>query len=284
MKKNGKNNIKYTIQIIKLKKINKNQISKNKCLYWYHKNTKSILILYFFILFFSTSLNFYLRKINSMQEITLTLSNNMAEITILSDDFNSLPDEIYIGGQKVDQVSKSIHLNGQNTIKLCYNTVPNSLRGMFKDLRCVTKIDFSNFDSSNVQDMSLMFKNCQDLENVVFNNFKTTNVRDMEGMFQSCQKINSLDLSSFDTSSVTNMKYMFQSCEGLRSLNILSFDTSQVTDMAEMFCDCQNMNSLDLSNFRTNSKVDMGGMFKYCITLTSISFPKNYKLISGNMG
>ena len=282
-----KKNANYRIKNIKTKLININQISQNNLLYSQYKTNQKFLFIYIFILLFSNSFLkkiFYLRKINIMQEITLTIVNNVNDVTILNEDFSPLPDEIYIGEQKLETISRSIHFNNQNTIKLCYYTTPNSLQKMFKSVRLIKSIDFSNFDTSNVQDMSYMLNDCQDIENINFNNFKTSNVKNMENMFCGSQKIKSLDLSSFDTSSVLNMKKMFTTCEGLISLNILSFDTSQVTDMVDMFCDCQNLEYLDISSFRSNNQIDMGGMFKYCLNLKSINFPKNNKLMSRNMG
>ena len=269
----------------KNKDININQISQNKK--YSQLIIKKELIFLIFILFFYNSFSkntFHLRKINFMQEIVLTISDEVGNVKILNENFSPLPNEIYVGGVKKDEVSISLNLNGQNTVKLCYESMPTSLKGMFKDLNQIKEIDLSNFDTTSVQDMSYMFCNCQDLEKINFCNYKTSAVKDMEKMFFSCKKIESLDLSTFDTSSVLNMNGMFSTCEGLKSLNLLNFDTFKVTDMAEMFCDCQSLEYLDISTFRTYYDVDMGGMFKYCLNLQSIKFHNSNKLKSSNMG
>ena len=269
MKKNGNKN----------KYINIIQISQNKSYSQFKNKKNKLLIFYIFILFFYISFSN-----NPIQEITLTMSDGVGNAKILNEDFSPLPNEIYVGGVKIEEVSISLNLNGQNTVKLCYETMLTSLKGMFKDLNQIKEIDLSKFDTSNVQDMSFMFYNCQDLEKINFRNFRTSSVKDMENMFFSCKKIESLDLSTFDTTSVSNMKSMFSTCEGLKSLNLLNFDTFKVTNMAEMFCDCKSLEYLDISTFRTYYDVDMGGMFKYCLNLQSIKFHNSNKLKSSNLG
>ena len=56
-----------------------------------------------------------------------------------------------------------------------------------------------------------MFPHCS-LTSLDLSNFDTSNVTDMSSMFYGCLNLKSLDLSSFDTSNVTNMSYMFYIC------------------------------------------------------------------------
>ncbi len=155
-----------------------------------------------------------------------------------------------------------------------------------------TELDLSTFDTSKVINMSYMFSNTSvELPFKDWSNFVTTNVEDMSDMFDGYQGT-SLDLSNFDTSKVTDMSSMFFDCNNLTSLNLSNFDTSKVTDMSSMFSytganitfpsvfgtgatDMSNMFSyyqgttLDLSSFDTSKVTDMSSMFSN----TSVDLP-----------
>ncbi len=57
-------------------------------------------------------------------------------------------------------------------------------------------LDLSGFDTSNVDDMSLMFYECKTLEKIKgLDEFNTSKVTDMEGMFSFCFELKYLNLS-----------------------------------------------------------------------------------------
>ena len=122
--------------------------------------------------------------------------------------------------------------------------LPADCYKLFYNFKCVTEIDLSKADTSNVTDMSYMFNDCS--------------------------RLTSLDLSSFDTSNVTNMAYMFSNCSNLTSLNLSSFDTSNVKSMRYMFCNCKSLTSLDLSSFNTFCMDDFENMFANCSALKTV--------------
>ncbi|EAE6687521.1 BspA family leucine-rich repeat surface protein [Listeria monocytogenes] len=115
-----------------------------------------------------------------------------------------------------------------------------------------TSLDLSNFDTSNVTNMSKMFSHCA---------------------------ATSLDLSNFDTSNVTDMEAMFYDC-AVTSLDVSNFDTSNVTNMQVMFC-YSAATSLDLSNFDTsNAKtVDM----LYASQLQNLTLGSQFQFVSINV-
>ena len=47
------------------------------------------------------------------------------------------------------------------------------------DLKNITEIDFSNFDTSEVNGMTEMFSGCTSLTSINFENFNTSKVNDM---------------------------------------------------------------------------------------------------------
>ncbi|MDD3414126.1 MAG: BspA family leucine-rich repeat surface protein, partial [Lachnospiraceae bacterium] len=127
-----------------------------------------------------------------------------------------------------------------------------------------TNIDLSDFDTTNVINMSSMFNNCFSLKEINLSNFNTSNVTNMKMMFDSCQNLKNLNISNFDTSNVIDMSHMFGSCFSLTSLDISNFKTSNVTDMSCMFYSCRSVTKLDVSNFKTSNVTNMFFMFFGC--------------------
>ena len=124
--------------------------------------------------------------------------------------------------------------------------------------------------------MSSMFDGCQKLSSLELSNFNTTNVTNMSGMFTGCHRLSSLDLSNFNTAKVVNMSNMFNYCQNLSKLDVSNFNTEKLGTMSCMFQKCKNLTSLDLSNFNTKSVKEMAQMFYDCSTLQNIYVSENF--------
>ena len=135
----------------------------------------------------------------------------------------------------------------------------------------ILDIDLSNFDTSQVTDMSYMFYGMSNLTSLNLSNFDTSNVTKMYAMFSNMSNLTTLDLSNFNTSNVTNTYRMFSGMSNLTTLNLSSFNTSQVTYMASMFWGTSNLTTLDLSNFDTSKVTDMTYMFAGMSSLTALN-------------
>ena len=134
---------------------------------------------------------------------------------------------------------------------------------MFYDVRSLTSLNLSNFDTSQVTNMQYMFSDMTKLTTLDLSNFDTSKVTDMKYMFNEMYGLTSLNLSSFNTSNVTDMSCMFAHMFSLTSLNLSNFNTSKVTNMGAMFYDMPRLTSLDLSNFNTSNVTNMGWMFAF---------------------
>ena len=134
---------------------------------------------------------------------------------------------------------------------------------MFYDMRSLTSLNLSNFDTSKVTNMQYMFSDMTKLTTLDLSNFDTSKVTDMKYMFNEMYSLTSLNLSSFNTSNVTDMSCMFAHMFRLTSLNLSNFDTSKVTNMGAMFYDMPSLTSLDLSNFNTSNVTNMGWVFAF---------------------
>ena len=110
-------------------------------------------------------------------------------------------------------------------------------------------LDLSNFNTSNVTDMSFMFNGCNKLKEIKgINKFNTNKVTYMKVMFLQCNVLEYLDLSNFNTSNVIDMSFMFTGCNNLKYLNILNFTNNCETK--NMFIDIQK----NKCKFKTNNK------------------------------
>ena len=76
--------------------------------------------------------------------------------------------------------------------------------------------------------MNSMFDNCDTIEEIDFTNFKTSSVTDMSNMFNGCKSLKSLNLESFDTSSVTDMSNMFSGCNSLEYIDISNMTENEM--------------------------------------------------------
>ena len=128
-------------------------------------------------------------------------------------------------------------------------------------IKNILELDLSNFDTSQVTDMSNMFYGMSNLTTLNLSNFDTSKVINMGSMFYGMSNLTSLNLSSFDTSKVWNMRYMFYNMRNLTTLNLSNFDTSKVTDMGSMFSSMSSLTTLNLSSFNTANVTDMSAMF-----------------------
>lgn len=134
----------------------------------------------------------------------------------------------------------------------------------------LSSLDVSGFDTSSVTNMNNMFDGCGYVKELDVSDFDTSSVTDMGNMFFACWSLESLDVSGFDTSKVTNMYGMFGGCSSVKCLDVAGFDTSGVTNMAEMFFGCCSVTGFDLSSFDTSNVTDMNYMFADCIGLESL--------------
>ena len=101
-------------------------------------------------------------------------------------------------------------------------------------------IDISEWDVSNVTNMSHMFYVCKELKSVGdLSDWDVSNVTNMSSMFLACVELESIgDISKWDVSNVTNMSYMFYMCRSLNQ-DLSDWDVSKVQYNILMFHNCQ---------------------------------------------
>ena len=139
------------------------------------------------------------------------------------------------------------------------------------------QINVSNWDTSNVTNMSNTFSHCELLTSIDVSKWNTSKVTNMEGMFVDCNLLASVDVSKWNTSKVTDMASMFSSCGTLRSIDVSKWNTSNVTDISGMFFGCGSLHSVDITGWDTSKVTSMDRMFFNCSSLTTITGVLDFK-------
>ena len=86
-----------------------------------------------------------------------------------------------------------------------------------------------------------MFSDCEHLTKLNLSNLNTQNVENMSPMFYNCKSLTDLDLSDFDTQNVTNISYMFYNCNSLKNLNLSDFKINKVTEVKNICAYCVSL-------------------------------------------
>ena len=139
------------------------------------------------------------------------------------------------------------------------------------------QINVSNWDTSNVTNMSNTFSHCELLASIDVSKWNTSKVTNMEGMFVDCNLLASVDVSKWNTSKVTDMASMFSICGALRSIDVSKWNTSNVTDISGMFFGCGSLHSVDITGWDTSKVTNMTRLFFNCSSLTTITGVLDFK-------
>ena len=126
-----------------------------------------------------------IRQLNRDSEIRLIIKGNCTQSFMriyIGDEyphyFNTTHDMIYINGEQ--------HLAGftyafkleENEVRIIFKKDVLSTGYMFYDIKNVTRIDFSQFDSSKVTYMGGMFSGCVSLTSIDLTNFNTSSSKE----------------------------------------------------------------------------------------------------------
>jgi len=75
---------------------------------------------------------------------------------------------------------------------------------MFSKCSKLTTVDLSEFDFTNVTDMSYMFSSCNNLEYIDLSSFKNNNTTRIDNIFDFCGKLKKIKLNN-SCGSIRNM-------------------------------------------------------------------------------
>lgn len=146
----------------------------------------------------------------------------------------------------------------------------------------LTKLDLSNWDTSNVANMLYMFGGQTNLTSLGdLSKWNTSKVANMAYMFYDLENVDDseLDLTGWDTSNVTDMSYMFTNDKNLEKLDLSKWDVSSVGlknteqnySLAMMFAGDTSLTTVgDISHWNTKNVHDTRQMFYNTPKLTNI--------------
>lgn len=145
---------------------------------------------------------------------------------------------------------------------------------MFYNCKATTELNVSRFDTKNVTNIINMFSNCASLTSLDISTFDISKIKSLAGLFNGCSSLTSLKWGNWDTSNITDMSSLFSGCKSLTTLDISKLKTTSVTNMNNMFSGLEGLTSLDISGLNTDKVTDMTGMFNGCKNLTSLDVSK----------
>lgn len=129
-------------------------------------------------------------------------------------------------------------------------------------------------------DSSGMFRS-SDVEKINFLNFNTSKVQNMSEMFYDCTNLKELDLSTFTNENVDNFWYMFKGCDKLEKINFSKIDSETAKYLVcilNKFSETFDFNKIDTS-LASENDVDEDylsmiiSMFDDCDEIKSIILP-----------
>ena len=233
---------------------------------WRTKLNKQIINIFVLLSIFS----FIPIVLSAEYKIEFNILGTGSSANVLSSSFSTTPNRMYVDDSEVTFVPSMEFSKSTHKVTLIWESPLSTCKNMFKDCKQIVNMNFDNFDTSTVLDMSYMFSDCLILTSLDLKYFKTSLVKDMNNMFKNCQELKHLNLENFDTSQVTNMNSMFYMCKVLASIDLSSFRVPLVKNMNNMFNGCQKLRFLDLSSFDPSSLTTMSSAFKSMSSLISI--------------
>jgi len=158
----------------------------------------------------------------------------------------SITDIKIIGGLGLTSCeSMFAYCSSLKTIDIMEMETENStnFNDMFYECSSLKSIDLSNLKTSNATTMIGMFYECSSVEEMFLDrsNFDTSNVTDMSYMFEGLKLGNYFDVSFFKVEKVIATVQMFCHCSNIKTINCSTWNLSSIQNMDGMFFNCPSL-------------------------------------------
>ena len=160
---------------------------------------------------------------------------------------------------------KELFDKGETDLNCIATNKITNMAGLFFNVRNIN-FDVSEWDVSNVTNMTNMFYGCSNFKGNGIENWNVSNVEIFIGMFTYCSNMYDIDFSNWDMSNGKYLNSMFFECKKFKGNGLENWTVGKVKDMSRMFYNCTNFNC-DLSNWDISNVKNMSNMFYNCDSL-----------------
>ena len=123
----------------------------------------------------------------------------------------------------------------------------NELSGMpsiFKDNVDIISVDFSNFNSSKISEISDLFNGCSSLKSVDLTRFKLLQIKSLQNVFKNCKELTSVNISYISSSKIETVENCFEGCSSLKVLDISGLDLFNLNSYDRVFYEATHLKYL----------------------------------------
>ena len=132
-------------------------------------------------------------------------------------------------------------------------------------------INISDWDTSNLEDISYMFVFIQNVEELNLSNWDLTNVTNMSHFVNGTNSLKKVDFSNVNLEKVKDLSDAFSNNTSLEEFKIDNCDISKVEIMDRMFSNNPSLKKIDMSSFDTDSLISMDLIFNDDTSLETIN-------------
>ena len=153
-----------------------------------------------------------------------------------------------------------------------YKYFPATRQELFKitqELIDKGQYDLNCINTERITDMNNLFIKAPDID---ISQWDVSNVKNMSHMFVWCENFN-CDLSKWDVSNVENMSHMFYKCENFEGKGLENWYLSNVKYMSSIFKNCEKFDC-DVSNWNIRNVIYMDYAFINCLSFTGKGLDK----------
>lgn len=142
-----------------------------------------------------------------------------------------------------DQNANVVAMQFDGVVKL-----PRVATSMFRGLKNMVSVDFTNLDTSQTMNMQSMFLSDAKLKSVDMRSLNMKNVTAMGSMFSWCSSLETVNMSGLDLPNLKNFDTVFANSKRLKSV-LMPKSTPNVISIAALFQNCSSLEYIDLSTF-----------------------------------